>query len=229
MVRTNPKYAKYIHITKSGRKLLFMQLDKALYGCLKSARRFYDLLRLNIEDMGFAINPYDNCVANKDIDGSQFTIAWHVDDLKLSHAKKEALKSVIEELKRRFGALIVTQGNEHVYVGMTIRYTDDGKVIIDASKYIKEAISDFGEDVSRSVNTPTADFLFEMNESQQKLNEKDREKFRSIVAKLLFVTQRGRPDILVAIAFLTTRVSKADKDGWKKLTRLMQYLNANTD
>ena len=77
-------------------------------------------------------------------------------------------------------------------------------------------------------NTPTALHLFEVNFECIKLDEKTTEKFHSIVAKLLFVSHRGRPDILVAIAFLTTRTSKEDQDDWKKLNRLMQYLNHTT-
>jgi hypothetical protein len=48
----------------------------------------------------------------------------------------------------------------------------------------------------------------------------------SIVAKLLFVGKRARPDTQVPIAFLTSRVTKADEDDWKKLKRMLQYLNS---
>ena len=43
-----------------------------------------------MENMGFEINPYDLCVANKMVSGHQMTICWHVDDLKVSH-KNEAM------------------------------------------------------------------------------------------------------------------------------------------
>eukprot|EP00980_Cylindrotheca_fusiformis_P003597 scaffold800_cov138-Cylindrotheca_fusiformis.AAC.2 len=51
----------------------------------------------------------------------------------------------------------------------------------------------------------------------------------SITAKLLFVSRRARPDIQVAISFLTSRVTKADRDDWKKLKRVLQYLNWTID
>ena len=53
-----------------------------------------------------------------------------------------------------------------------------------------------------------------------------KEIFHRITAKLLFVSRRGRPDIQLTIAFLCTRTTKSDEDDWKKLKRLMQYLNA---
>ena len=43
-------------------------------------------------DMGFKLNPYDPCVANKLVKGSQMTIAWYVDDLRISHAKGTEIK-----------------------------------------------------------------------------------------------------------------------------------------
>jgi hypothetical protein len=44
------------------------------------------------------------------------------------------------------------------------------------------------------------------------------------VAKLLFVAKRARPDILLTVSFLTTRVRDPDYDDWKKLVRLLAYL-----
>jgi hypothetical protein len=48
--------------------------------------------------------------------------------------------------------------------------------------------------------------------------------FHSTVAKLLFLVKRGRPDILLAVSFLTTRVKSPDLDDWKKLLRILGYL-----
>jgi hypothetical protein len=50
------------------------------------------------------------------------------------------------------------------------------------------------------------------------------ELFHSNVAKLLYLALRARPDILVTVAFLTTRVSSPDIDDLGKLKRVMRYL-----
>jgi hypothetical protein len=69
MVQTNPeKYAKYVHTTKSGKKLLYVQLIKALYGCIQSAMLWWKLLTSTLLEQGFEVNPYDPCVANKIMD-----------------------------------------------------------------------------------------------------------------------------------------------------------------
>jgi hypothetical protein len=82
---------------------------------------------------GFTINPYDQCVANKFIDGSQCTVIWHVDDLKISHIKSEIVTAIIGKLSGIFGIeakLTVHRGKVHEYLGMTIDFEDKGKVII---------------------------------------------------------------------------------------------------
>ena len=75
------------------------------------------------------------------------------------------------------------------------------------------------------MSTPATIHLFEVDENCVKLTEKDLGIFHSIVAKLLFVSKQARPDILVAVSYLTMKVSKADEDDWKNLKRLLQYPN----
>jgi hypothetical protein len=96
MVKTAPEiYRKYIYVGPDNKPVLYLKLQKALYGCLRSALLFYLKLLKDPEGNGFKLNPYDPCVANKMINGKQFTITWHVDDLKLSHVDvKEVDKTI---------------------------------------------------------------------------------------------------------------------------------------
>ena len=81
-------------------------------------------------DLGFEINPYDKCIANKVINGSQCTIAWYVDDVKISHHQQEVIDDIISELRKDFGDLKVTNGNEYTFLGMKIKMLNDRKVSI---------------------------------------------------------------------------------------------------
>ena len=66
-------YQKYVTMEK-GKKVLYLRLKKALYGCMQSAILWYDTFKGCLEGMGFKVNKYDRCVANKIIDGKQCTI-----------------------------------------------------------------------------------------------------------------------------------------------------------
>ena len=50
---------------EKGQKVLYVKVQKMLYEMLKSALLFYKKLRNNLESIGFKVNPYVPCVANK--------------------------------------------------------------------------------------------------------------------------------------------------------------------
>jgi hypothetical protein len=91
----------------------------------------------SLTDVGFIINPYDTCVANKIIEGKQMTICFHVDDCKLSHRKKKVTDTMIEYLREEYesifedgiGAMTVSIGKIHKYLGMTLEYTVCGMIV----------------------------------------------------------------------------------------------------
>ena len=56
-----------------------------------------------------------------------------------------------------------------------------------------------------------------------------KDKFHSRVAKLLYLAKRVRPDILTAIAFLSTRIQAATVEDWSKLERVLKYINGSKD
>jgi len=49
------------------------------------------------------LNDYDKCVGNKTINGKQFTIIWHINDLKISHVEKKVMEHIINKLNKKSG------------------------------------------------------------------------------------------------------------------------------
>ena len=229
LVRSNPKYKQYIHTTKQGKQLVYLRLRKALYGTITAARLFWENITEKLIKYGFKLNPYDQCVANMNIEGSQCTIAWHVDDLKISHKSEHVIDGVLDYLAGFYGKLSITRGNRHTYVGMDLHFPGNGTVEISMRHYLEEALEMFPSELTGNVNSPAADYLFEVNQKCEKLPEARRQLLHSIVAKLLYVANKGRPDIYVPVAFLCSRVAIADNDDWKKLTRLLKYIKSTID
>ena len=156
--------------------------------------------------MGFEINPYDRCVANKMVNGKQCTIVWYVDDNKLSHVDEEVVTDILQKVKSHFGDIVITRGKEHSFLGMDITFTGDGTLEISTKDYVKEAVKQFSEDVSKVVSMPASHGLFTIDAESPLLSTEKSDLYHSIVAKLLWVMKRGRPDIETTIAFLCTRV-----------------------
>ena len=59
MVAVDPElYRKYVIYTSKGVPMLFVRLSKALYGMLRAVLLFYKILRSDVDNMGFMVNPY---------------------------------------------------------------------------------------------------------------------------------------------------------------------------
>ena len=76
--------------------------------------------------------------------------------------------------------------------------------------------------------TPASCDLFSAG-SGEVLNKEKREDFHTFVVKGLFAVKRARPDIQPTIAVLTTQVQEPTDGDWKKLIRLIKYLNRTQD
>jgi hypothetical protein len=135
MVKVVPSlYRKYITTNSKGKALLYVKMQKALYGLLRSALLFYKKLVKDLENYGFEINPYDPCIANMMIDGKQMTLIWHVDDLKVSHVDAFELTKFASYLSTIYGGLAVHRGKKHDYLGTDLDYSDrarEGRGIYD--------------------------------------------------------------------------------------------------
>lgn len=232
LIEIDDKYEQFVTIEK-GKRVIYVQLIKALYGTLKAAMLFWKKLTGVLESWGFTVNEYDRCVANKMINGKQCTIAWHVDDLKISHVESEVVSSVIADLNKEFGKetpLTETRGKIHDYLGMTLDFSKDGKVQVDMTRYVAEILAEVDDEITGgTAPTPAATYLFDVNEECDKLDQRRSEIFHHTVAKMLFLCKRARPDIQTAVAFLCTRVKAPDKDDFKKLARVLRYLRGTSD
>ena len=79
-------------------------------------------------------------------------------------------------------------------------------------------------------SSPAANHLFNINEDNPTyLDDEKKDVFVHIVMQLLYLSQRARPDIRTAISFLCTRLNKPDMDDYKKLTRVVKYLQTTKE
>ena len=221
-------YASYVTEEK-GKKLMYVELLKVLYGTLRTAWLFWEKLQVKlVNDWGFTPNRYNSCIVNKKVNGKQLTVAWHVDNLKVSHKEDNILDEFIGMMEEEFGQetpLTVTRGPIQEYLGMTLDFTERGRVVVKMSNYIKNMLKDAPASMDGHAATPAATHLFKINTDNPKLLCKEKkELFIHLVMQGLYLSQRGRPDIRTAISFLSSRLNCPDEDDFKKLSRLIRYL-----
>ena len=61
-------------VFENGKKVLYVQVLRPLYGLLVASLLWYKQFRGDLEETGYEFNPYDACVANKPVEGKQHTV-----------------------------------------------------------------------------------------------------------------------------------------------------------
>jgi hypothetical protein len=65
MIQIAPQvYRKYVTVDKKGTKLLYVKLQKALYGLMRASLLLYRKLQKEFKAYGLQDNPYNSCMAN---------------------------------------------------------------------------------------------------------------------------------------------------------------------
>jgi len=214
-----------------------------------AALLYYKKFVKSLTKKGFKLNPYDGCVANKIVNGKQLTICFHVDDCKMSHMSTKVVDKTIAWLRSEYesifedgsGAMKVHRGRKHTYLAMDLDYSHKGECHVTMYKYLDGILQAFDESVKKhgegwvrvqsraGKKTAAPDNLFAVDEDCEKLSIEAAASFHTVVAKLLYISKRARPDTSLSVAFLTTRVQGPDTDDWGKLSHLMEYLRADKD
>ena len=123
MCQINPKYLSYV-TQEGGKQVLYMRLKKGLYGCMHSAILWYINFQNCLEHLGFKLNPYDPCVANKTVNREQCKKCWYIDDIKISHVDPKIVDWIIENIEKKFGKMAVKREKQHTFVGMDIVFIE---------------------------------------------------------------------------------------------------------
>ncbi len=242
-------YGPYVTIGKKGKKQLLVQYLTALYGTMVALLLYYKKFVKSLKSKGFKLNPYNPCVANKQVNGEQLTVCFHVDDCKISHVISKVIDEMIEWLQLEYesvfedgtGQMKVHCGKTHKYLGMSldfnhanqcrvtmIDYAD--KIVVAYDKALTELSDGFTtvktkKNASRTSAAP--DDLFVVDKDAEKLSEEASTAFHNLVTKTLYVSKHARPNLSNAIAFLTTRVRVLDINDWRKLSHMMEYLRVD--
>ena len=75
--------------------IFYIKLRKDLYRNINEALLFYEKLTRGLKAMGFITNSNDPCVANNMVNGKQFTVVWHADEITFSREdEKEVTKAI---------------------------------------------------------------------------------------------------------------------------------------
>ena len=217
-------------VFENGRKVLYVQVLRALYGMLIAALLWYKKFRSELESVGFEFNNYDACVGNRIVKGKQQTVRFHVDDLMSSHVDSKVNDEFLKWLNEMYGEhgeVTATRGKVHDYLGMVLDFRTKGKMIVDMSKYSRKMWRDFEEKYGKlgTAKTIAKEGVFAPSEGEV-LSKEMAEDYHHFVARGLFSATRGRPDEQTVISAMAGRVKEPRQSDWDMLLHFMRFLKA---
>lgn len=217
-----PTYTNYLREDGT----MVVRLTKALYGCIESAKLWYNDLTGFFKTLGFVTNPCDTCVLNKMIDDKvQITVMLHVDDILITCKEVQHIDALIDQLQHKYQEINIQHGPIINYLGMVLNFTKRGECTITMPGFTDDILKSCNTVPLKSAFTPAPIDLFTTyDERCDALNAEDAKWFHSIVMKIMYLAKRARPDLLVAISYLSSRVQRPNVQDKRKLWRIINYL-----
>ena len=116
------------------------------------------------------------------------------------------------------------------YLGMTLDFTKPGKVAITMIDYIKSMLHNEPKEMHGRTVTLTTNHLFEANNTNPMyLNADKAEMYVRLIMQLLFLSQHAHLDIHTAVSFLNSPLLQPNEDDYKKLIKVMKYVDSSVD
>jgi hypothetical protein len=226
IVRQDKSFAAYRMHNGS----ILVRLNKALYGCIESAKLWYEEIAGTLRSNGFTANPRDLCVFNKSIKGKQFTIVVYVDDLKMTCVDKGAVLAMEQILLKVYGQFRTTQGPIVSYLGLTWDYSETGYVKVSQAGMIQDIVAarekthkDRGTKPAGIPHSPGAPHLFDRTPDSELLIAKDAEIYHTDTATIAWTCSRAHPSLTTVVGELSKRVKAPSYEDDKKLDRVISY------
>jgi hypothetical protein len=197
---------------------ILVQIDGGLYGLIESGYLWYHHVKNFLTDFGMTCTPADPCLFVR----GELAVAVYVDDLLITSKVQTESDTLVEKMRETFGDCKFITGKTIDLLGM--RFT-----IKDGAVHVKINLDDILAGCQQVADTPCSADLFEVKPGPFQVSDEQKSKFHSLVAKLLYVAKRTRPDILLTISELTTKVTNPSYHDVLKLTRVIKYLNGTRD
>jgi len=208
--------------------VLYLQLHKALYGLIESAKLWYAELSNMLLAAEFTQYTSDPCIFYHQ--AKQVTIGVYVDDLIILYDTNEFLDWFLQLLEDKYGEPRVQRNTSVDYLNVSITRLNsstnqfpEGTFLVSQQGYLETLKNKYPDYfwTDDSVKVPYTTELFSDGDVSP---ASDPKMFVSVVMSLVYVCTRARPDIFLAISYLCTKVKNPTAEDETKLRRLCAYL-----
>lgn len=197
------------------------RLNKSLYGLKQAPRSWNERFNSFILKLGFQRSQYDSCLYTRKANGVWTYLVLYVDDIVLASSSLEEIERIKRKMKSEFEMDDMQELKN--FLGMRIQYNmEEGTLRLNQAKYISALLKRFGMDNCKPAMTP-------LDANQKLTRKKDNEEatqhpYRELIGCLTYLMLSTRPDISIAVNFLSRFQSGATDEHWCHLKRVLRYL-----
>ena len=202
---------------------LYVKIEKALYGLQESAKLWYEDLGKTLVSFGFTRSNYDHALYLKKLEnGERVLILVYVDDM-LAAGPGEELVQLKNELEKVYSISSSPLSPKLFdYVGMKIEYDDKEHAFLLSQPGMVKKVTD---GITKVAEIPCDMNLLKSTNAEKYSNVTE---YRSKVMEAKYLS-KVRPDLSVALGYLTTRMQEPTKGDWEKLLRVREYINGTKE
>ena len=154
------------------------------------------------------------------------TLCVTVDDIKGIGFHQPHFDLLLTVLRERYGQEVEFDYTFKKYAGQQYHTQPDGALTVDCSQYIQEMLTSFGITTIEGASTPTSPDFFHPTDDPLPFNTV---KYQKATGALTWISTRGRPDITMAVNFLSSFNQAPTAGHWLKVLRIFRYLHYTTE
>jgi hypothetical protein len=215
---------------------MIVHMDFMLYGYMEAGKLWYEHLMGIYLAKGFTVNLADPCVIHYKSEAGEVHGSVTVDDTLFTFSSDAVLEEVEAMYREAFGVDGYTseKGDDFMHLGMrVVQSLEDGSVAISQEAFVSELIKQaepmiakFG--VQRGSTSSDTD-IFDNDDASPKLNQDDRDTYRSLNMSLMFASTRTFPETLVAATACASRIVSASEMDMRRLLKAIVYMGRDKD
>jgi len=206
-----------------------MLLDKFLYGLKQSPLKFQLHLDKILRSIGYQPTINDPCVYIKHQQQDFSILSVHVDDILQVTTNDALVTDLHQQFVKEFQSITYHE-QATSYLGINIQREGNSKqIFLSQNKLVNQIIKEYSNDSvldQRRITMPAGMDLFQYQSS--KPNSITKTKYLSLLMSLMFLARMTRPDILLTVSYLATKVNTSSMEDWNRALRVVHYLKTTT-
>lgn len=212
-------------------KPLYAKLQKSLYGLHQAGREWWTRLDQFFRSNNFKRLKSETCTYIKvdDSTGKLIIVLIYVDDILIASTDSKVIKKVKDQIAKEFE--ITDLGEAKWILKIQVVPARGGGIWIGQKSYIRSILEEEGiwdVPVEKYKDTPMA-VNWQTDTLSRPLDESESSRYKTVVAKLLYLSMQTRPDILYSVTILAQHQRNPKLCHMRAATRILLYLRKTHD